>query len=86
MKVKVSNRSVYYKYAEIEVEVPKNISIEKVDDWLLDNEHLWCDRLDNKLSNSHYEFGFGLDGSMNEKDSESETRYDVINENYGGHI
>ena len=86
MKVKVSNRSVYYKYAEIEVEVPKNISIEKVDDWLLDNEHLWCNRLINKLSNSDYEFGFGLDGSMNEKDSESETRYDVINENYGGHL
>ena len=38
MKVKIMQRSVYHKYAEIEVEVPKDVDVQE---WLMDNEVNW---------------------------------------------
>jgi len=89
-KVKVMQRSVYHKYAEVEVEVPNDIKDDDMQSWLVENEDLYNDEIDDKISKAKYEFGFGLDNDagLDEKDSESEWRFEVLTEgeNYGGHL
>lgn len=95
-KVLVSNRSVYHKYAEVKVEVPSDVKEENIEQWLWDNPEKWEIDLDQKLSESEYEYGFGLDGGMSEIEAESETRYEVLKsvndievefqQVYGGHL
>ena len=89
MKVKIMQRSVYNKYAEVEVEVPNDIKEEDVQSYLIDNEDLYFEEIDEKISKAEYEFGFGLEYTgMGEKASESEWRFEVLTEgeNYGGHL
>lgn len=89
MKVKISQRSVYHKYAEIEIEVPDNLKHEEVLDYLDKYPQMYEYEIDDALSNAEYEFGFGLDNGMDEKDSESEWRFDVMEKGkltYGGHL
>ena len=92
MKVKIMQRSVYHKYAEIEIEVPNEIEgyimqEEDIRDYLIENEDLYIDKIDDKISNAEYEFGFGCEYTgMNEENSESEWRFEVVGENYGGHL
>ena len=38
MKVIISNRSVYHKYAEVEIEVPDGLECDDIQKWLVDNE------------------------------------------------
>lgn len=85
-KVTISNRSVYYKYAEVTIELPSDIKDEDVSQFLIDNELKYTYLLDTKLSESSFEFGFGLGDGMDQIDSESETRYDIIDSNFGGHL
>ena len=98
-KVVVSNRSVYHKYAEVEVEVPNNIAVEDIEQWLYENSEEYDSLLDQKLSESKYIFGTGLYNfvGMEDAESDSETRYDVMNkiinnievnytQVYGGHL
>jgi len=92
--VTISNRSVYHKYAEVTIPIPKHIKQEDVAEWLFKNENLYTDDLDQRMSEARYEFGFGLDydannyhkSNFNERESESETRYDIEGEKYGGHL
>lgn len=88
-KVKVTTRAVYHKMVSVEVEVPSNVEDENVSDWLWDNEHLFIDELDDKLSDAPYEDGRGLVDGMDDDSSDSETRYDVVNSDgtfsFGGH-
>ena len=92
--VTISNRSVYHKYAEVTIPIPKNIKQEDVAEWLFENENLYVDDLDQRLHESEYHFGLGLDydannyhkSNFNERESESETRYDIEGEQYGGHL
>ena len=94
MKVKIMQRSVYHKYAEVEIEVPNDWKIDTDDglnflhDYLIDNEDLYTDKIDEKISKAEYEFGFGLDNDkgLDEKDSESEWRFEIVGEQYGGHL
>jgi hypothetical protein len=87
MKVIVSQRSVYYKYAEVEIEIPDGIECNDVHEHLIENEHLYQDEIDKAIYKSKYEFGFGLEHSgMNEQASESEWRFDIVGEQYGGHL
>jgi len=90
MKVRIMQRSVYHKYAEIEVEVPDGMECNDIHEYLTDNEDLYTDEIDEKISKAEYEFGFGLDnnGGLDEKDNESEWRFEVMTkgENYGGHL
>jgi hypothetical protein len=88
MKVKIMQRSVYHKYAEVEVEVPDTIKEEDVLEYLNDNEDLYTDEIDEKISKAEYEFGFGLDNDagLDEKDNESEWRFDIVGKQYGGHL
>ena len=61
MKVKIQQRSVYHKFAEIELKVP---------DHILDIEEKWSDELDHKLNCSEFIKGNGVDEylGMNEDD------------------
>lgn len=87
-KVVISTRAVYHKYAEVTIEVPSNIEDEDVDTWITNNAS-FSEELCQKLSEAKFEFGFGLDGNMNDFDEDIETRFDVYNSKgeitYGGH-
>jgi hypothetical protein len=85
MKVKIQNRSVYHKIAEVEVEVPDGMECNDIHEWLLDNEDLYIDKIDEKLSKAIYFYGFGLGDGMDEMDQESEWRYEY-GDRYGGHL
>ena len=95
MKVKIMQRSVYHKYAEVEIEVPNDWNnkdgidgyyYDHLNDYLFDNEDLYTDEIDEKMSKAEYEFGFGLGDGMDEKDNESEWRYEVVAKQDGGHL
>ena len=88
-KVILSNRSIYHKYAEIEIDIPDSIKTEDISEWVSNNSDTYTDTLDHQVSKTPYEFGFGIDGSMDENDSESETRFDVVVDSKiinGGHL
>ena len=80
-------RSVYHKYAEIEIEVPNDIKDDDMQSWLLENEYLYTGKIDDKIHEAEYEFGFGLDNDagLDEKDNESEWRFEY-GDRYGGHL
>jgi len=83
MKVKIMQRSVYHKYAEIEVEVPKDVDVQE---WLMDNEVNWDDIMDNAFSKAKYEFGNGMDTyDWSDRDEESEWMY-MCDDGFGGHL
>ena len=103
MKVKIQQRSVYHKYAEVEIEIDEdeyehwkldNGKYVNFEDFLIENEHLYVDKIDDAISKAPYEFGFGTDSdanlhnnsSMNESDQESEWRYQVDELKLGGHL
>jgi len=85
MKVKIQQRSVYHKFAEVEIEIP--------DDWNnKDGIENYYDKVDEALSKAPYHYGFGTDSDANDHhnscmvdtDQESEWRYEVEGE--GGHL
>ena len=95
MKVKIQQRSVYHKFAEVEIEIPndwnnkdgvENYYDEYLNDYLHDNEHLYVDKMQTKLDNAELDFGFGLRDGMEDRSEESEWRYEIVDKNYGGHL
>ena len=75
-------RSVYHKYAVIEVEVPKDADTEQ---FLLDNEDIWSNKIDNAMSKAKYKIGKGMQSyEWTNKEAESERMY--LSSNIGGHI
>ena len=88
MKVKVIQRSVYHKIAEVEVEVPDGMECNDIHDYLLDNEDLYVDKIDKAMSEAEYEYGSGVDDyrGMNEPESSSEWRYECEELELGGHL
>tara|TARA_R100001015_G_C4532337_1_gene98428 strand:- start:48 stop:350 length:303 start_codon:yes stop_codon:yes gene_type:complete len=100
MKVKIMQRSVYHKYAEVEIEIPndwnnkdgvENYYDEHINDYLHDNEHLYVDKIDEAMSEANLEYGTGVNDytGMNEPQAESEWRYEYGDEHivfYGGHL
>jgi len=85
-EVRISSRTIYHKYCEVWIEVPKDLPKDKVSDWLFDNEDKWVDAMDDANGQATLNFGFGLGDEMDDKDEEHEMRYDIVGENYGGHI
>lgn len=87
--VTITERRVYHKVAKITIELPKDIPLEDTDEWLQGND-AWEQPLDNKFKDATLEYGLGLNNpscdGMNESTADRETRYDVNNENYGGHV
>ncbi len=108
MKIRIQQRSVYHKFAEVEIEVDKNdfqhylkynapkgaTAQDYISDYLIDNEKLYVDKIDDALNKAKYHYGFGTDADanahynscMNEDDSESEWRYDCDELKIGGHL
>ena len=86
MKVKIQQRSVYHKFADIEIDVPKDIREEDMHEYLLDNEHLYVDKIDKAMSEAEYEYGFGLGDGMEDEREESEWRYECEKLELGGHL
>ena len=86
--VTLSERRVFHKYGEIKISIPKDIPQDDVHQWLMDNEHTWEKDLDKALADAEYEFGFGFEyrRGMDDHDHETESRYDINGENYGGHL
>ena len=84
MKVKVINRSVYHKYAEVEIEIPDDVK--DIQEWLIENEQTYIYEMDQSINESKYQFGSGLGDykGMNDPESQSEWRYETKNE--GGHL
>ena len=86
-------RSVFHKYAEIEIEIPNDWNTHTEDinnfihDYLIENENLYVDKIDKAISKAEYEFGSGVDDyrGMNEPESDSEWRFEY-GDKYGGHL
>ncbi len=97
MKVKIQNRSVYHKFDEVEIEIDNddfehwkldNGKYANIQDYLLENDHLYADKIDEAISKAEYEFGSGIDdyrGMVEELDS-SEWRYECEELKTGGHL
>ena len=49
MKIIISNRSVYHKYAQVEINIPDTIKTDDVLDYLQENEHLYNDKIDEQM-------------------------------------
>tara|TARA_Y100000114_G_scaffold110844_1_gene104515 strand:- start:13060 stop:13326 length:267 start_codon:yes stop_codon:yes gene_type:complete len=88
MKVKIQQRSVYHKFAEVEVEVPNNLTEEQVLEYLWENEDIYVDKIDKAMSEANFEYGNGVDdyNGMNEPESESEWRFECDELKIGGHL
>ena len=86
MKVKVITRQVYHKYAEVKIEVP-NMECNDIHEYLLNNENMYTDKLDEALSKAEYEHGTGVYNysGMEDAESDSEWRFEY-GDNYGGHL
>ena len=98
MKVKIQNRSVYHKFAEVEIEIDRNKLKEYTDsgatiqDYLFDHVGLYDDKIDEAMSKADYEFGSGIDdfngrsrGMVDELES-SEWRFECEELRIGGHL
>lgn len=86
MKVKVSARIVYHKYAEIEIDIPSDV--DDIQDFLHDNDGLWSEELNTQLYNQGYDYGHGIDmhPGMEDITEPSEWRYDCEKAGEGGHL
>ena len=85
MKAIILQRSVYYKTAKVEIEIPNIVRDCDIQEYLMENEHLWSDKIDEEMEGAEFEFGFGMDeGKWTEKQSPSEWRYEV--NGFGGHL
>ena len=87
MKVTILQRSVYYKTAEVEIEIPNDIDEFDIQDYVNDNEELWVDKIDQKINEADYGFGLGMDsGDWTDIDQSSEWRYEVDELMLGAHL
>ena len=96
MKVKITQRSVYHKISQIEIDVPvpKNAFFEEIHEWIIENEDTWVDKIDHKLNEQEFVFGNGMDDDNNWTDNNenSEWRIDAVRETMlgkmptGGHL
>jgi hypothetical protein len=74
MKVRIMQRSVYHKYAEVEIEIPDNVK--DIQEWIIENEQTYIYEMDQSINESKYEFA----------ESSSEWRYECEELKEGGHL
>ena len=86
MKVKIQQRSVYHKIAEVEIDVPKDIRKEDMHEYLIEHEDLYVDKIDEAMSETSLGYGHGMEDGMTDWKEESEWRYEIVDKNYGGHL
>ncbi len=84
MKVTIRTRRVYYKVAEVEIDIP-NIDKYDIQQYLNDNEALWLDKIEDNLGDATLDMGLGMDeGNWIDLEEGEEWRYEVGN--FGGHL
>ncbi len=97
MKVKIQARRVYHKFAEVEIEVCEddfddyrfeNGKWVTLQDYLIEKEELYYDKIEEVIAKADYEDGNGVDeyDGMNEPESESEWRYECDEIHDRGHL
>ena len=92
MKVKIINRSVYHKYAEVFIEVPDNLKKEELLDYLNDNSQMYEYEMDSAINEAEYEYGSGLyEYRGMDEDTDSEWRFEYEGDKegngyVGGHL
>ena len=96
MKVKITQRSVYHKIAQIEIDVPvpKDSFFDTIHEWIINNDDEWVDKIDHELNKQEFVFGNGMDddNSWTDKNENSECRIDAVRETglgkmpTGGHL
>jgi len=96
MKVKITQRSVYHKIAQIEIDVPvpKDSFFDTIHEWIINNDEEWVDKIDHELNKQEFVFGNGMDDDNNwtDKNENSEWRIDAVRETElgkmptGGHL
>jgi len=105
MKVIISQRVVYHRYSEVEIEIDEddledfelqNSFTNGLDDYLMENAHLYDEQLNEAHDKAEYKTGTGLyDGSyfmndiqegMDDAESDWEIRYDCGELKTGGHL
>ena len=86
--VTITERRVYHKVGKVTIELPKDLPLDRTMEWLENNTQKWEQDLDNQFNTAELEWGHGIDKHVGMEDFEnnSETRYDVNGENFGGHI
>lgn len=94
MKVKIQQRSVYHKFAEVEIDIDKKELQEYLDsgatiqDYLFDYSNLYDDKIDEAMSKAEYEFGTGAYdySGMDAEYDVSEWRFECEELKTGGHL
>ena len=87
MKVKIQLRSVYHKFAQVEVDVPDNLNQDTIAEYLFENEDIYVDKIDEAMDEASHEYGFGSEyDGMDEMDRESEWRFECDELRIGGHL
>jgi len=97
MIVKIQQRSVYHKFAEVEIEVDKddfehfkldNGKYTDLRDYLEYNCHFYDEKIDEAMSKAEYVHGTGLYDfkGMDDAESDSEWRFDCDELKTGGHL
>ena len=92
MKVKILQRSVYHKYAEVEIDIPDGMEFDDIQKYLSDNEDLYTDKMDKAISETNLEYGSGIHeyrGMDEDVDSEWRFEYEGDEEGdgyIGGHL
>ena len=97
MKVKIQQRQVYHKFAEIEIEINEdefdhyrldNGKYTSIDEFIMHKEEDWIDDIENKLNESEFVFGSGLYDieGMEDAEADSEWRYECDQLKIGGHL
>jgi len=85
--VTITERRVYHKVCKLTIELPKDLPLDETDEFIMDNM-IWEQELDNEFNDAEIMWGHGVDKHKGMKyfERDNETRYDVNNENYGGHL
>jgi hypothetical protein len=96
MKVRIQNRSVYHKFAEVEIEIDNddfehwkldNGKYANLQNYLLENEDLYSDKIDKAMSKAEYVHGTGLYDFKGMDDAETDSEWRYENERgEGGHL
>lgn len=86
MKVTISTRQVYHKIVEVEVEVPNDLQPNEIGYWLIDNEEVYTDAIDQGMEFTDLEVGTGADENKWEDDAaDSEWIYELT-QTYKSHF
>jgi len=97
MKVIISQRVVYHRYSEVEIEIDEddledfelqNSFTNGLDDYLMENAHLYDEQLNEAHDKAEYNEGTGLYDfkGMDDAESDWEIRYDCGELKTGGHL